>query len=79
MSILLAMLLITSSLTVMACGKKSKTSTNTTTLATCADAAIDEVCEESLGLAPGTYSWKVVGSDGKGGTLESNIRTFTVQ
>jgi hypothetical protein len=79
MSIMLAALLITSSVTVMACGKKSSSSTTRTVNLTCADASSSDVCQDSLYLAPGTYSWKVVGSDGKGGTTESHVRTFTVE
>jgi hypothetical protein len=79
-SILMALLLITSSVSIMACGKSSNSSSTTgTVLLECTDAGIDEVCDEALNLAPGTYSWKVVGSDGKGGTTESHVRTFTVE
>jgi hypothetical protein len=79
LSILIAGLLITSSVTMMACGKSSSSSSTSTVVADCSTAGVDEVCDDALSLTPGTYQWKVVGSDGKGGTLESKIRTYTVE
>jgi hypothetical protein len=63
----------------IACGKSSNTSSDGTVFLECADASTDEVCDEAFNLAPGTYSWKVVGTDGNGGTTESKVRTFTVE
>jgi CSLREA domain-containing protein len=82
---LLAMFFITAGFTITACsssGSDISDSTTTTgdesTALTCDSVEEGQQCLVVTGLTPNTnYYWKVAASDGNGGTLESEIWSFT--
>ena len=78
MMLLLASLALAGAVTLAACGSGSSGS-GSSTIRACSSATAAEACRDQLTLSPGSYQWKVVADDGRGGTAESGIRSLTVR
>ncbi len=81
---MLALFFVTAGFAAAACSSSDSGSSDTapsgeeTVAESCDSVEEGRQCREATGLEPNTtYYWKVVASDGAGGSLESEIRSFT--
>jgi len=75
----LAALAFAGSGALIACGAGGGSGNDGVLVSACSQAGADSVCREKFNLAPGDYQWKVSAEDGRGGQIESEARSLTVQ
>ncbi|MDH4183763.1 MAG: right-handed parallel beta-helix repeat-containing protein [Nitrospinota bacterium] len=75
----LAALALAGSGALIACGAGGGSGNDGVLVSACSQAGMDSVCREKFNLAPGDYQWKVSAEDGRGGQIESEARSLTVQ
>jgi hypothetical protein len=79
---MLALFFMTAGFTVVACSSSDSDSGQSTgddtEVLTCDSVEEGQECLQVTGLEPNTtYYWKMVGSDDQGGSLESDVWSFT--
>ncbi|MDH4183508.1 MAG: hypothetical protein OEV92_04745 [Nitrospinota bacterium] len=79
LAVMAAVLALTGSAAMVACGHSSGSASQGVTVASCSAAGADALCGEKYSLKPGDYQWKVTAEDGRGGVIESEPRGFTVK
>ena len=77
LALIIAMLALSGSMTIIACGRGSDRQVSSRF--TCPGSAVDELCMDEMSLPQGRFQWKVVADDGHGGVIESEVRNLSVK